>query len=108
MSAEAALISERQHGGGEGFVETTGENTAVLRQYFVHLDLKTFSEQEQVFDSTVATSDGEVLFKGTDVAFRKVTPEQIKKAMESQMAEDDQKIYEASGCHHEDFWRDSL
>ena len=25
----------------------------------------------QVFDSTVATSDGEVLFKGTDVAFRK-------------------------------------
>ncbi|CAE7256047.1 pikAII [Symbiodinium microadriaticum] len=62
-------------------------------QYFVHLDLKTFSEQEQVFDSTVATSDGEVLFKGTDVAFRKVTPEQIKKAMESQMAEDDQKIY---------------
>lgn len=26
---------------------------------------------------------------------RQVTPEQIKKAMESQMAEDDQKIYEA-------------
>ena len=25
----------------------------------------------QVFDSTVATSEGEVLFKGTDVAFRK-------------------------------------
>ncbi|CAK9054933.1 unnamed protein product [Durusdinium trenchii] len=63
-------------------------------QYYVHLDLKTFSEQEQVFDSTVSTLEGEVLFKGTDVAFRKVTPEQIKKAMESQMAEDDQKIYE--------------
>ncbi|CAE6927906.1 unnamed protein product [Symbiodinium sp. CCMP2592] len=91
MSAEAELISARQ-------------------PYFVHLDLKTFSEQEQVraallhvpetvavalvFDSTVATSDGEVLFKGTDVAFRKVTSEQIKKAMESRMAEDDQKIYE--------------
>ena len=40
-------------------------------RYYVHLDLKTFSEQEQVFDSTVATVDGEVLFKGTDVAFRK-------------------------------------
>ena len=26
-----------------------------------------------------------------------VTPEQIKKAMESQMAEDDQKLYEAPG-----------
>lgn len=25
----------------------------------------------EVFDSTVATSEGEVLFKGTDVAFRK-------------------------------------
>ncbi|CAL1149264.1 unnamed protein product [Cladocopium goreaui] len=62
--------------------------------YYVHLDLKSFSEQEQVFDSTVASSEGEVLFKGTDVAFRKVTPEQIKKAMESQMAEDDQKLYE--------------
>ncbi|CAJ1343367.1 unnamed protein product, partial [Effrenium voratum] len=65
-------------------------------QYFVHLDLKTFSEQEQVFDSTVCSEEGEVLFKGTDVAFRKVTPEQIKKAMESQMAEDDQKIYEVA------------
>ena len=132
----------------------------------------------QVFDSTVATSEGEVLFKGTDVAFRKalgnifwgfgwripvgqcwwgqnvlamppnlllessfqtckfwplssksttkhlvspsktsyqisiitptrwgphetcreVTPEQIKKAMESQMAEDDQKLYEVRCC----------
>ena len=41
-------------------------------RYYVHLDLKTFSEQEQVFDSTVATETGEVLFKGTDVAFRKV------------------------------------
>ena len=26
----------------------------------------------EVFDSTVASSEGEVLFKGTDVAFRKV------------------------------------
>jgi hypothetical protein len=28
--------------------------------------------------------------------FDQVTPEQIKKAMESQMAEDDQKLYEAT------------
>ena len=43
MSAEAALISARQPGGGEGFVLRCSR----FRQYFVHLDLKTFSEQEQ-------------------------------------------------------------
>ncbi|CAE7935221.1 unnamed protein product, partial [Symbiodinium necroappetens] len=65
-------------------------------RYLCHLQFKSFSEQEQVFDTTVASPDGEVLFKGTDVVFRKVLPEQIKKAMESQMAEDDQKMYEAA------------
>jgi len=48
----------------------------------------------QTFNTIVASADGDVLFVGEDVAFRRVTPEHIKKAMESQAAEDDQKLYE--------------
>ena len=61
--------------------------------YWAHMQLLTFEDAEQTFNTTVTKEDGEVLFKCEDVAFRKVTPDQIKKAMESQMAEDDQKLY---------------
>ena len=40
------------------------------RSFFLSFLLHTLHPL-QVFDSTVSTSDGEVLFKGTDVAFRK-------------------------------------
>eukprot|EP00972_Heterocapsa_arctica_P026145 3850792-Heterocapsa_arctica.AAC.1 len=58
------------------------------------MKLLTFEDAEQTFHTTVTNEHGDVLFKAEDVGFRNVTPDQIKKAMESQMAEDDQKFYE--------------
>jgi acyl transferase domain-containing protein/NADPH:quinone reductase-like Zn-dependent oxidoreductase/acyl carrier protein len=61
--------------------------------YWCHLHLTEFGEQAQVFTSTVGSESGDVLFVGDDVVFRKVTPDQIQKAMQSQAAEDDQKLF---------------
>eukprot|EP00959_Pyramimonas_sp_CCMP1952_P018165 384659-Pyramimonas_sp.AAC.1 len=53
-----------------------------------------FSMTLQTFTTTVADDEGNILFVGDDVSFRAVTREQILKAMESQMPEDAQKLYQ--------------